>query len=96
MKLLSRKLRLVIALSIIFIGVLIIVFNSKGWISYLRLKDEVNSLQVKIDSMQTENKNLEAEIDSLNRKIPAKIERTAREKYDMLREGETKVEVIEK
>ena len=53
----------------------------------------VKSQTEKVDK---ENKNLENEIDSLRKKIPAKIERTAREKYDMLRENEKAIKVEEK
>jgi len=35
-----------------------------------------------------ENKSLRNEVDSLERKVPAKIEKTAREKYGMIRKGE--------
>ena len=34
-------------------------------------------------------------IDSLKQKVPAKIEKTAREKYDMIRKGEKVIEVKE-
>jgi cell division protein FtsB len=35
---------------------------------------------------------LEAEIDSLKRNVPAKIEKIAREKYNMIRPNEKKIE----
>ena len=35
-------------------------------------------------------------VDSLQNKIPAKMEQIAREKYNMKREGEIKIEVEEK
>ena len=41
------------------------------------------------------NENLVNEIDSLKKEVPAKIEQIAREKYDMIKEGETTIEVNE-
>ena len=45
--------------------------------------------------MTHENKNLKGESDSLKKEIPAKIEQIAREKYDMIKEGERTIEVKE-
>ncbi len=91
----KTRIRLFFVGFVILIGGMFILFNENGFLRYLELKNEVDNLGYKIDSMDAENKRLEMEIDSLARKIPAKIERTAREKYDMLREGETKIEIIE-
>ena len=62
----------------------------------MSLKSRIKQVQSQIDSVKQDNQRLEAEIDSLKRKIPAKIERTAREKYNMIRKGETSIKVIEK
>lgn len=83
-------------LLIILIGIFYLLFNDRGLIKYLRLKNEIDSLKEKITNLEKENTNLKNEIDSLKNKIPAKIEQTAREKYDMLKEGEIKIEVKEK
>jgi cell division protein FtsB len=48
------------------------------------------------ETLKEENVRLQNEIDSLKNKIPAKIERTAREEYDMMRENEVKIDVNEK
>lgn len=92
----KTKFKLFVIITLMIIGALFIIFNEDGVLRYMELKKEVDGLQIKIDSMSAENKRLEQEIDSLVKKIPAKIERTAREKYDMLRKGETKIEIIEK
>jgi cell division protein FtsB len=78
------------------IGVVFIFFNESGIFKYLRLRSEVKSLNERIEALQEQNKNLQAEIDSLQNKIPAKIEKVAREKYGMKRPGETPIKVIEK
>jgi cell division protein FtsB len=43
-----------------------------------------------------ENKRMQSEIDSLKNKVPAKIERIAREKYGMIRKSEKTIIVNEK
>ena len=89
----NRKLKLYLFAIVFLVGVMIVFFNDQGVIKYLKLKDEVNTLKVDIENLHEENKKLEAEIDSLRQKVPAKIEKTAREKYDMIREGEKVIEV---
>jgi cell division protein FtsL len=91
----NRKLKVYLFAIIFIVGVLIVFFNDQGVMKYLKLKDEVNSLKDEINQLQEDNKKLEAEIDSLKQKVPAKIEKTAREKYDMIREGEKVIEVKE-
>jgi len=91
-----KKIRWYLFALLVFSGILFIIFNEDGVIKYYQLKSQLMELQVQIDSLDEVNTQLEAEIDSLTRKVPAKIEQTAREKYDMLRKGETKVEVIER
>jgi cell division protein FtsB len=56
----------------------------------------VKEINTRIEDVDTENKKLQGEIDSIKNKIPAKIERTARKKYNMLRDGEKVIKVEEK
>lgn len=77
-------------------GIAVILFNEQGVFAYLRLKSEINSLNEKISRLEEENKKLYSEIDSLKNKIPAMIEKTAREKYGMMRKGEKEIRVEEK
>jgi cell division protein FtsB len=81
---------------LILIGSGFIFFNESGFIKYTRLKSEVQELRNEVNEMKLKNKNLEAEIDSLEKKNPAKIERTAREKYGMMKKGEKIIKVEEK
>jgi len=83
-------------LLIILVGIFYLLFNERGLLKYISLKNELDSLKEQITNLEKENTNLKNEIDSLKNKIPAKIEQTAREKYDMLKEGEIKIEVKEK
>jgi len=77
------------------IGLIYLTFNERGLIKYLRLEKEVTTLNDEIIKLQNENNSLKSEIDSLKKEIPAKIEQIAREKYDMIKEGETTIEVKE-
>ncbi len=92
----SRKFIFGIVGIIFFAGILFILFNEYGVVKYIRLNNKVNELNTKISEVEKENKQLQAEIDSLENKIPAKIEKVAREKYNMQRPGESKIVVEEK
>ncbi len=81
---------------IFFAGILFLLFNEYGIVKYIRLNNQVNELNLKIDEVEKENKQLQSEIDSLENKVPAKIEKVAREKYNMMRPGESKIVVEEK
>lgn len=83
-------------LLVIIVGVFYILFNEYGLLKYLKIKSELESINLQIEELKEENARLQNEIDSLKNKIPAKIERTAREKYDMMRENEVKIDVNEK
>jgi cell division protein FtsB len=80
----------------VLIGLGFLVFNESGFNKYLKLKNEVKELRNEVSEKELENKNRESEIDSLEKKIPAKIERTAREKYGMMKKGEKIIKVEEK
>ena len=57
------------------------------------MKGELDSLNTQISNLQNDNERLQSEIDSLKKEIPAKIEKVAREKYDMIKEGERTIEL---
>ena len=78
---------------IILTGITYFFFNEHGIIKYVKLNNEIESLNEQIGKLEVENINLKNEIDSLKKEIPAKIEQVAREKYDMIREGEKTIEV---
>jgi cell division protein FtsB len=91
----NKKTKFYIWLIIVLIGAAYLFFNEFGVLKFIQLKNDVDSLQQKISKVDSENKALEAEIDSLKRKEPAKIEQVARERYDMMRKGEQKIEMNE-
>jgi cell division protein FtsB len=92
----KKKLVLYLFVAIIVLGLLYIFFNERGLIKYYGLKSQVDSMQVELENIKLENERLKNEVDSLQKKIPAKMEQVAREKYNMKREGEILIEVEEK
>jgi cell division protein FtsB len=92
----KRKFVIYLFLVIVIIGMIYILFNEHGVIKYFGLKNRVDSMQIELDNLKIQNEQLKNEIDSLQKKIPAKMEQIAREKYNMKRESETKIEVEEK
>jgi cell division protein FtsB len=80
----------------VLIGLAYLIFNDAGYVKYLKLKSEVKEVRNESAKKELKNKNLEAEIDSLEKKNPTKIERTAREKYGMMKKGEKIIKVEEK
>jgi cell division protein FtsL len=91
----DNKFRFLLLLAIVFFATLYLLFNSYGVIKYVRLKSELNELNKKIEQLEKENKNLESEIDSIKKGYPSKIEKIAREKYDMIKPNEKKIEFEE-
>ena len=88
---------LFIILGLIFLaGAVYIFFNDEGILKFLRLKNDLKNLKEQISTVDHDNKNIQAEIDSLQKKVPAKIEKIAREKYGMIRKGEKTIKMIEK
>lgn len=92
----KNKLKVYIFFTLFLAGVVFLFFNETGIFKYIKLRKEVNTLNEHIGRLQLQNKSLKAEIDSLQRKVPAKIEKVAREKYGMKRAGEKAIEIIEK
>lgn len=92
----STKFIVIIVGLFFLIGILFLFFNEYGVLKFIKLNRQVNELNEKIRTVEIENKRLQAEIDSLENKVPAKIEKVAREKYNMMRPGESKVVVEEK
>ena len=82
-------------IAIFIVGLLYFVFNEHGLLKYMKLANEIDSLNMEVNTLAQENEDLKNEIDSLKKEIPAKIEKLAREKYDMIKEGEQKIEVKE-
>ncbi len=88
----NKKTRFYIIAPVVLIGTLYLLFNNYGVVKYAKVKSELEEVTNRITQLEEENRKLEAEIDSLKRNVPAKIEKIAREKYDMIRPNEKKIE----
>jgi len=88
----NKKTRFYIIAAVVVVGTLYLLFNSYGVVKYAKVKNELEDLNIRITQLEEQNRMLEAEIDSLRRNVPAKIEKIAREKYDMIRPNEKKIE----
>jgi len=88
----NKKTRFYIIATIVVIGTMYLLFNNYGVIKYAKVKSELEDLNTRITQLEEENRMLEAEIDSIKRNVPAKIEKISREKYDMIRPNEKKIE----
>ena len=62
-------------------------FNENGIAKYLKLKSELNQIDAEIKRTEEKLKSLHAEIDSLQTSRD-KIERVAREKFNMMKKNE--------
>lgn len=92
----KRPYFLIIYVVVVALAVFFLVFNDSGYIKYLKVKGDKENLETDTTSIRAENKRLEGEIDSLKRNEPAKIERLAREKYNMSRPNEVIIRVEKK
>jgi cell division protein FtsB len=94
LKKINNKISIIVIL--FFVGTLFILFNEFGLLKYLRLQKEVIEYKREMQIVNEQNKSLRNEVDSLERKVPAKIEKSAREKYGMIRKGEKTIDIITK
>jgi len=88
LKISKQKILLVFFFTVAAAGLTYLSFNETGIIKYVKVKSEVDSLKAIVKKLEEENKIISAENDSLLNKIPAKIERVAREKYSMGKKNE--------
>jgi len=93
MSFLSKKLNLYIIASLFLVGIAILFFNEDGIFKYVKLQKQVKELGEQLKSVEDENKQLQNEIDSLKQNVPAKVEKVAREKYNMIRDGEKTIKM---
>ena len=89
-KLILRLVALAISLAVLAF----MIFNENGLLKYWNMKKEIKELDNDILKAEERIKAMEAEIDSL-KTSKEKIERVAREKFDMMKknEKEFKIEV---
>jgi cell division protein FtsB len=84
----SRKIYFYLTMA--FFGIALLVFfihGPRGTIQFYRAHEEKKQLEADIQTLEEQNKELQEEKDRLT-SDPAYIEKTAREKYMMKKEGE--------
>ena len=86
------KKRTAVVLLVLAIAFVYILFDQHGVIQRLRLSEEKSTLETKINRLQTENDSMRTEIQKLQ-KSDQEIERIAREKYFMHRNGEKVIKI---
>lgn len=89
----KKVLFVIFLIALIIAGSAYLTFNESGALKYFAVQKTIDSLTVRIDDVNRRNTNLSNGIDSLKRKEPAKIERIAREDYNMSRKNEEAVRV---
>src|SRR5262245_27324286 len=83
-----RKRNVFISLLIIVPAILFVTFSSRGIVKHLSLESEKDVVQKKVDQAVEEQQQLK-ELSKALDKDPKAIEKVAREKYGMIRDGET-------
>ena len=95
MAVLKSKLLLRISLVVVILGALAFLFlHENGILKYLELKSELNKIDSEITASEEKLKSLQAEIDSL-KNSKEKIERVAREKFNMMKKNEKAFKIDE-
>jgi len=88
----SKNKRRTILLVLLFFLVLYLLFDNKGIIKRLKLESEHKEWIEKVNADSTETKRLQEQVKALEGDKKT-LEKTAREKYGMAREGETVYQV---
>ncbi|NUN10818.1 MAG: septum formation initiator family protein [Ignavibacteriaceae bacterium] len=84
---------IILLLTLIIAGAAYLTFNETGVMKYFSVRETIDSLDTRIGEVNDRNNGLMNGIDSLKKKEPAKIERIAREDYNMSRKNEEAVKI---
>ena len=81
----NKKLMVICGVTVVVAG--FVVFGNRGILQRIRLQQQKSELEVKIKQSEDETKNLQSQSKALDGDKKA-IEKVAREKYGMVRDGE--------
>ena len=84
----------ILFLVVVFGAISFLVFNENGILKYLKMKSELNKMNTDIRQADERIKMLQTEIDSLH-SSKLKIERVAREKFNMMKKNEKAFKIQE-
>lgn len=96
MKMPQKKITYLIIGIFYLASIAVLVFYPGGYLKMYHLQKDLQKLDRQIDSLRKENEVLRMTNDSLSRGDLTKINRTAREKYDMHKPNEIVIKVEEK
>ena len=88
LKKLLKKRTVLLSLLIVIPVLSFVTFSSRGVLKRVSLESEKEAMQKKVEQVLQEQKQLQEQSKALD-KDPKAIEKVAREKYGMIREGET-------
>src|SRR5437870_4468511 len=83
-----RKKSVLMTLTLIVPALMFVLFSNKGVIARISLESQKQDLQMKLEKAKLDQHDLQAQSKALD-KDPKAIEKVAREKYGMVRDGET-------
>jgi len=96
MKAIDKKLAIrIVIIAVLAASIVFLFFNENGVVKFLKMKNELNQLNNEILKAEERLKILDSEIDSLKTK-DEKIEKVAREKFDMMKKNEKAFKIEEK
>lgn len=87
-----KKNRLIALVAILLLAYFVNSFG-RGFLAIVRIKEELNRTQDRVEELRVENRRLEGEIHRLNSR--EYIERLAREQLGLVKEGEISVILIQ-
>jgi cell division protein FtsB len=91
----AKNIKYILVSALLIAIISFLLFNEFGIVKYLKLRNEIRQIELRIKEAEEEIERMNAEIDSL-KNSDVKIEKVAREEYHMLRENEEALEVKEK
>lgn len=91
----SKLILQLIILVTVLTALAFLVFNENGIIKFLKLRNELHTLEEEIEKSEEKLISLKKEIDSLKTEMH-KIEKVAREKYNMMLPNENALRIEEK
>ena len=84
-----RKPKLLLLSSVLMVLCATLLFANKGIWRHIALSSEISDLRDTESAMMIEEKHLQEQVERLKKEDPATIERVARERYNMKKDGET-------
>ena len=90
----KNKIKKYIIIILALLSILFLLFNSEGFLKYRKLKSEVNELNIQIENIEKQKGKIKKEISSL-KTDKKKLEKVAREKYNMKLPNEKVIKIDE-